>query len=54
VNYLLGTHLAGAVVGVRGQCSKLSYDVFVGAPIWKPERYRTAKATAGFNFNVSF
>jgi len=54
VKNLLGNHLAGAVVGVRGQWSKLSYDVFVGAPIWTPEGYRTAKVTAGFNFNVSF
>ncbi|MGJ7495945.1 ShlB/FhaC/HecB family hemolysin secretion/activation protein [Variovorax sp. RT4R15] len=51
---LLGRHLAGAVVGVRGQWSKLSYDVFVGAPIWKPEGYRTAKVTAGFSLNASF
>lgn len=54
VKYLLGNHLAGAVVGVRGQWSKLSYDVFVGAPIWKPGGYRTAKVTAGFTLNVSF
>jgi hemolysin activation/secretion protein len=35
--------LAGAVIGVRGQWTKLSYDFFVGAPISKPEGYRTAK-----------
>ena len=51
---LLGRHLAGAVVGVRGQWSKLSYDFFVGAPISKPEGYRTAKTTLGFNLNASF
>lgn len=52
--YLLGNHLAGAVVGVRGAWKNLNYDVFVGAPVWKPEGYRTAKVTAGFNLNVSF
>lgn len=51
---LLGRNLAGAVLGVRGQWSKLSYDFFVGAPIRKPEGYRTAKVTLGFNLNASF
>lgn len=51
---LLGRSLAGAVVGVRGQWTKLSYDFFVGAPISKPEGYRTAKVTLGFNLNASF
>ncbi|MEJ8826276.1 ShlB/FhaC/HecB family hemolysin secretion/activation protein [Variovorax humicola] len=51
---LLGRHLAGAVVGVRGQWTRLSYDFFVGAPISKPEGYRTARVTAGFNLNASF
>ncbi|BEP54058.1 ShlB/FhaC/HecB family hemolysin secretion/activation protein [Variovorax sp. V35] len=51
---LLGRHLAGAVIGVRGQWNKLSYDFFIGAPIAKPEGYRTAKTTLGFNLNASF
>ena len=51
---LLGRSLAGAVVGVRGQWSKLSYDFFMGAPISKPEGYRTARTTFGFNLNASF
>ena len=51
---LLGRNLAGAVIGVRGQWSKLSYDFFMGAPISKPEGYRTAKVTLGFNLNASF
>jgi hemolysin activation/secretion protein len=51
---LLGGRLAGAVVGVRGQWTKLSYDLFAGAPIRKPEGYRTAKVTLGFNLNASF
>lgn len=51
---LLGRSLAGAVIGVRGQWSKLSYDFFVGAPTSKPEGYRTAKVALGFNLNASF
>ncbi|MBD9665682.1 ShlB/FhaC/HecB family hemolysin secretion/activation protein [Variovorax sp. VRV01] len=51
---LLGRSLAGAVIGVRGQWSKLSYDFFMGAPIRKPEGYRTARVTLGLNLNASF
>ena len=51
---LLGRSLTGAVIGVRGQWTKLSYDFFVGAPVSKPEGYRTAKVTLGFNLNASF
>ncbi|WP_395351209.1 ShlB/FhaC/HecB family hemolysin secretion/activation protein [Variovorax sp. UC122_21] len=51
---LLGRSLAGAVVGVRGQWARLSYDFFAGAPIRKPQGYRTAKVALGFNLNASF
>ncbi|MBS0344237.1 MAG: ShlB/FhaC/HecB family hemolysin secretion/activation protein, partial [Proteobacteria bacterium] len=54
VAYQLGSRLTGGVVGVRGAWQGLSYDVFVGAPISKPEGFRTAKVTAGFNLNFSF
>ncbi|WP_307688823.1 ShlB/FhaC/HecB family hemolysin secretion/activation protein [Variovorax ginsengisoli] len=52
--YLLGRHLAGGAVGLRGAFKGLNYDLFVGAPISKPEGYRTAKVTGGVNFNYSF
>ena len=51
---LLGRSLAGAVIGVRGQWTKLGYDFFAGAPIRKPAGCRTAKVTLGFNLNASF
>ncbi|MFD0882738.1 ShlB/FhaC/HecB family hemolysin secretion/activation protein [Variovorax dokdonensis] len=54
VKYLLGDSLAGAVLGLRGSFKSLSYDVFVGTPIKKPEGYRTANVTAGFSLNYSF
>ncbi|CAN5903472.1 ShlB/FhaC/HecB family hemolysin secretion/activation protein [soil metagenome] len=58
----LGNHLAGGVVGVRGALpgalpgalKGLNCDSFVGAPLSKPEGYRTAKVTGGFNLNFSF
>jgi hemolysin activation/secretion protein len=51
---LLGRRLAGGVLGLRGAFKGLNYDVFVGAPITKPEGFRTAAVTAGFNLIYSF
>jgi hemolysin activation/secretion protein len=50
----LGHHLIGGAIGVRGQFMGLNYDLFVGAPIRKPEGFRTARTTGGINFNYSF
>ena len=48
---LIGTHLAGGVVGVKGYISplRLSYDAFAGKPISKPKGFQTSKTTFGFN-----
>jgi hemolysin activation/secretion protein len=54
VKYLLGDSLAGAVVGLRGAFKSLSYDVFVGTPIKKPDGFRTANVSAGFSLNFNF
>ncbi|MDP9897881.1 ShlB/FhaC/HecB family hemolysin secretion/activation protein [Variovorax ginsengisoli] len=51
---MYGRHLMGGAIGVRGAVQGLSYDLFIGVPISKPEGYRTAKTTAGFNLNYSF
>ncbi|MGI4780070.1 MAG: ShlB/FhaC/HecB family hemolysin secretion/activation protein [Janthinobacterium lividum] len=51
---LLGRHLAGGAVGVRGAFKGLNYDFSVGAPISRPQGYRTAKVTVGINLNYSF
>lgn len=51
-NPLLGTSLMGAVAGLRGQVLKsISYDVFVGTPLKKPEHYKTDNVTTGFSLN---
>lgn len=58
---LLGTRLAGTVIGLRGSAqatglkalSGLSYDVFLGKPISKPKGFETHDATLGFNLNWS-
>lgn len=51
---LLGEHLAGAVVGVRGGYKGFNYDCFVGRPIEKPHGFDTARVAAGFNLNWTF
>lgn len=51
-NPLLGTSLMGAAFGLRGQILKsVSYDVFVGTPLKKPDHYRTDNVTTGFSLN---
>ena len=51
---LVGTRLAGAVLGLRGSYKGFYYDIFAGQPIKKPEGFKTADTTAGFNLNWSF
>lgn len=51
---LVGTRLAGAVIGVRGAYRGLNYDVFAGRPLSKPQGFETADVTAGFNLSLSF
>ena len=51
---LVGRHLTGAVIGLRGNYKQLNYDVFVGGPLDKPENFQTHHRTAGFNLTLSF
>ena len=51
---LVGRHLAGAALGLRGSVKQLSYDFFVAKPISRPAYFRTAAVTAGFSLTASF
>jgi len=51
---LIGKRLTGAVLGLRGSFKDLSYDVFAGQPLRKPEGFETAKTTAGFNLSWTY
>ena len=51
---LVGTKLTGAVIGLRGGYKGVSWDVFAGMPIDKPEGFRTASHTGGFNVSWGF
>lgn len=51
--YLVGHQLAGSAVGLRGALwQHISYDVFAGVPLLKPDAFHTSGATAGFSINV--
>lgn len=51
---LLGTNLSGVVLGLRGGYKSLSYDVFVGTPLQKPEGFKTSSQVTGFSANWAF
>jgi hemolysin activation/secretion protein len=38
---LIGTKLAGAAAGIRGQWKKLQWDIALGTPLYRPEGFRT-------------
>ncbi len=52
--WLVGDHLAGVVLGLRGGVKGVSYDLFIGRPVRKPAYFRTAPVTAGFSLSTSF
>lgn len=52
--YLAGQSLTGAALGVRGAGRGFSYELLVGAPVRKPEHFRTAHTPLGFNLAYSF
>ncbi|WP_145508492.1 ShlB/FhaC/HecB family hemolysin secretion/activation protein [Yersinia alsatica] len=52
--YLLGQHLAGSVVGVRGRVFHTQYDLFAGKPLSKPDGFKTDSVTVGFNLNWQY
>ena len=55
--YLLGQTLIGAALGLRGQFKlggNLSYDLFTGVPLRKPQGYITKHPTFGFNLSYAF
>ena len=51
---LAGRQLSGAVLGIRGQVKRLQYEVFVGAPVRKPDLFHTARVTSGFSTYLTF
>ncbi|WP_084070959.1 ShlB/FhaC/HecB family hemolysin secretion/activation protein [Pandoraea vervacti] len=56
--YLAGTQLAGAVIGLRARARLpvgfVSGEVFAGTPIYKPSSFQTAHTTVGFSLTAQF
>lgn len=52
--FLIGRALAGAVAGLRGGYKQLSWDVFAGGALHKPDGFEPAGGVAGFNLNLTF
>ncbi|MDA5547900.1 ShlB/FhaC/HecB family hemolysin secretion/activation protein [Yersinia massiliensis] len=52
--YLLGQHLAGSVIGVRGTVLNTRYDLFAGKPLSKPDGFKADSVTVGFNLNWQY
>jgi len=51
---LLGNRLTGAVIGLRGNAARVSWDLFLARPLDKPEGFRTSSTTAGFFLGLNF
>ncbi|MGW8168714.1 MAG: ShlB/FhaC/HecB family hemolysin secretion/activation protein [Sulfurovaceae bacterium] len=53
---LVGQTLVGAAIGLRGQFvfgGNLSYDIFAGTPIYKPDNFDTKDITLSFSLNYA-
>jgi len=50
VQNLIGNSLAGAAVGLKGNVARrMTYDVFAGWSVYKPQGFRTYQPAAGFS-----
>ncbi len=52
--FLSSRRLTGAVLGLRGSFKALTYDLFAGRPLEKPQGFVTARNTVGVSLNYSF
>ena len=55
VSNLVGDHLAGTALGLRGSLFKgMYYDLFSSWPIYKPQHYPTSSPATGFSLSYQF
>ncbi len=53
-NFLIGNHLAGGVVGIKGSFGEFNYVLFVGQPLNQPEGFISDNSTVQFSMNWGF
>ncbi|WP_231738789.1 ShlB/FhaC/HecB family hemolysin secretion/activation protein [Herbaspirillum rubrisubalbicans] len=51
---LVGTKMAGAAIGLRGNAAGVRYDVFAGWALVKPAGLKTATPSAGFSISYQY
>ena len=51
---LIGNHLAGAVLGIRGGYKGLNWDAFAGTPLSRPKGFRADSTILGFNLSWTY
>ena len=51
---LVGKTLTGNAVGLRGGWRRINYDVFLAAPVRKPDHFKAPSYVAGFGLSLSF
>ena len=51
---LVGNHLAGGAIGLRGQAFKTGYELFAAVPFSKPNGFKTDPVSLGFNLNWQY
>lgn len=51
---LAGKTLSGAAIGWRGNWGRLQYDFFIATPLHKPDTFKTASTTGGFQISLNF
>ncbi|MTD27497.1 ShlB/FhaC/HecB family hemolysin secretion/activation protein [Erwinia sorbitola] len=54
IDYQVGRHLAGGVIGLRGNAFNTGYDLFAGVPFSKPDGFRTSPVSLGFNLSWQY
>jgi hemolysin activation/secretion protein len=51
---MVGRALAGGVIGLRGRIKQLTYDGFIGMPLYKPASLKTVSPNLAFNLAMVF
>lgn len=51
---LLGKHLAGGAIGLKGRLSNADYHLFAGVPFSKPDGFKTDPVALGFSLSWNF